>query len=410
MSSKSNLRRTFVSIGRLLLLVALLTVVTFDGMLQTATSGATSLFLADFATTNKKATRTFCVSWEVNSDEWWTHNPEWEMAMGMDNFTHYCFQYIENATKRETFVQLYKTQFYGECGKTLTKKMQSSGWTSDFMNVIDGLKHALVHKRPVQIANTPWQYADPEKAKPGILAYKGIAPVCPQGNQFCYFLPLSSCPAAIETDPRDVLEGAFTQTPEYQWLYEYATRPQTWLRKEVYRFTKAQKPIATPCSVIHYQHGDAVLHPGNYKRKYHPIRDYMNSSFHLQKNILLLTDDQNAITEATTEYPDHNWMYVDQPRFKVDQGGFEMQLPSKNPIYEVVVLLSVFQMARQCSHLVHSHSGFATQLFAEMQASGNHRDLRRDKIDPGMVFSSKHTSSVSLSRAYDPDVVARDGY
>lgn len=261
------------------------------------------------------------------------------------------------------------------------------------MNVIDGLRHAVVHNRPMQIANTPWHYADPHGAKPVVSAYAGIRPACKRGSMFCYFLPLSSCPATEELDKHAPLEKPLFDSKLYQWYYEYATRRQTWLRKLTYEF-RTRLTIQTPCTAIHVRRGDIILDPGDVKRQYFPIKDYLNASFHVQRNIFLMTDDANAITEAKQEFPDYNWMYVQRTRFHAEEGGFENQMPSRDPIFEVIALLSEFQLARSCQQLVHSESIFGTRLFAEMKASGNYPEVSHIKIgDKENVYSAEHADT-----------------
>ena len=76
---------------------------------------------------------TFCLEWEVNSDEWWTHHPEWFVSH--ENDTHYCFtRYDENKSK--FLRELYDIQFHGNCSNVTTKVMWSSGWGADFSNVL----------------------------------------------------------------------------------------------------------------------------------------------------------------------------------------------------------------------------------------------------------------------------------
>jgi hypothetical protein len=274
--------------------------------------------------------------------------------------------------------------------------------------VVDGLKHAVLAQTPVQMEeNVPWHYADPYGAKPTVYRPQ-IKPVCPRGNMFCYFLNISSCPAASEGDPTQFFEKQFAGTKEYQWYYEYATRRQIWLRKAVYDFQKKQKIVA-PCTAMHVRRGDVILHPGHHKRKYHAIKEYMNETFRVQKNIFLMTDDANAIKEAKTEFPDYNWMYIDRPRYKAAEGGFENQIPSNDPQQEVVVLLATFQLARQCSQLIHSFSAFSTQLYSEMEASGFYKKVDRIKIDEGgPVFDLRNSHTITISKKYDESAIAED--
>jgi hypothetical protein len=60
-------------------------------------------------------------------------------------------------------------------------------------------------------------------------------------------------------------------------------------------------------------------------------------------------------------------MYVDRPRFRADEGGWEHQLPSSDPIFEMTVLLATFQLVQQCQSMVYSTSGFSNWLLQQMQ-------------------------------------------
>jgi len=189
----------------------------------------------------------FCVPWDVNSDLWWTHHPEWEM--GAENDTHYCFQEIQSEKKRQRYKALYEVQFSGNCTNVHTKRMWNSGWSADFTNVVDGLSHAELRKKPVQIVEAkPWHFAHP--ARKPTKENRHVPPACPRKNMFCYFLPLSNCKPAETGSKSQFLERKMTGTWKYQTYYEYATRRQTWLRKQIYDFAKKQN-VEGPCTAIH---------------------------------------------------------------------------------------------------------------------------------------------------------------
>ena len=301
---------------------------------------------------------TFCVPWAVNVDAWWTHHVDWSVSK--ENETHQCFSPKEDPEKAEFFRKLYNIQFKGNCSKVFTKLMWSSGWSADMRNVIDGLQQAVKTNQPMQLyAAHPWHYAhaDPDRS------------VCPSKDYRCYFLDLSNC----KSDPESPVGNLLNQKIRLDkipgtWYYEFATRQQTWLRLKVFRFSNKIN-ITTPCTVAHVRRADIVLHK-NRVRRYHEIDDYVKRMDNGTKNIFLLTDDDNAIGEALTKYPDYHWMYIDRPRHKGAEGGFENQVQSKNPKFEVVVLLSIFRLVKKCSTLIHSKSGFALLLSREMSQDG----------------------------------------
>jgi hypothetical protein len=188
-----------------------------------------------------------CLPWDVNSDEWWTHHPGWEM--GPENATHYCFAKIQDPDKTKLYKDIYNVQFHGDCSQTYNKRMWNSGWSADLTNILDGLQYAVKRNIPVQVAEKPWHYADPASVKPAP-GNRNVPPTCSRRNMFCYFLPISACPAAAEGERGQFLEDKRRGKKgkiEHQWYYEYVTRRQTWLRKSVYDFLQKQK-LQQPCT------------------------------------------------------------------------------------------------------------------------------------------------------------------
>lgn len=334
-----------------------------------------------------------CVTWETDMDEWWTHHPDWNISK--ENNTHYCFTPMTNPKKAAFFQKIYDIQFNSECSNVTTKRMWSSGWGADFQNVVDGLQHAYQTGIPMQmyVKKRAWHYAGKKDAS---------RPVCESKDMYCFFLNMTRCKA----NRKQVYEGVF-MTEDYQihegrgrWLLEYATRQQTWLRHEVYKFSKNIE-IKTPCAVMHVRRTDIVLH-GEYSRKYRQVEEYVNALDNSTKNILLLTDDQNAIDEAKTLHPDYNWMFVDRPRHRGVAGGWENQIPSDDPKLEVIVLLSIFRLVRQCSSFIHTHSNFAFIIEGEMQDAHKNKELRIVNLDDNNpnLFSSNNSLSVNLSTQF----------
>ncbi|GKY92867.1 hypothetical protein MPSEU_000255900 [Mayamaea pseudoterrestris] len=297
-----------------------------------------------------------CFEWAQNTDDWWTHHPTFQIQS--ENDTHFCFVH-RKANQARFFQTLYEIQFHSDCSKVFTKKMWSDGWGADLRNLLDGLVHARMAKRPFQVDQTPWHYAAKQDVS---------RPVCPAMGIGCYFLPISSCPQnpSIVSQRADYFHGV----PAYftsRYYYEYLTRPQQWLRKRIYDYSKTL-PLTLPCITMHVRRGDSVLGgPGTSHRTYHSIHEYVAPIRNDPKNILLLTDDEDAIAEAQRLYPSYHWMYFRRPRYHGSEGGWEQHLPSDDPAFEVVALLSEFRLAKQCGMLVHSASNFGQLLHAEMK-------------------------------------------
>jgi hypothetical protein len=317
-----------------------------------------------------------CFAWgDDSADKWWEMNPEYEVTIETD--LEYCFTIIQNDEKAAFFRKLHAHQYnMTKCNDTYTKRMISSGWGADINHVAAGLLHGLDTDRSFQIVQDVdfWHYA---ALKP---QYRGDdKPFCPTGDLFCYFLPIGICNATsvdtMNTRPRGAL---------IPWAREFSTRPQQWLRHEVYEYMNQNAPsINTPCAALHVRRADVVLH-GKFSRKYFPISKYIEL---LQEkvpdksytNILLFTDDQNAVDEAETLHPEYNWMYLNRTRHRGSSGGFENQIPSGSPKDEVVSILVTFRLAQKCDVLVHTTSSFATAIYNSMLETG--RDIKLLQID-----------------------------
>jgi len=336
----------------------------------------------------------FCVPWELNTDDWWTHHPDWYVSG--ENNTHYCFSPIEDRKKAAVFRRLYDVQFNGDCSNITTKRMWSSGFGADFQNVVDGLVNAYHTGIPTQmyVAEGAWHYAGKKDAS---------RPVCESKDMYCFFLNMTKC----EANPEQEYDGSFITAENIElhegigrWLLEYATRQQTWLRREVYEFSKKVE-IQTPCTVMHVRRTDIVLH-GEWSRKYRQIKEYITALDNSTKNILLLTDDQNAIEEAQTLHPDYHWMFIERPRHRGAEGGWENQIPSDDPKLEMIVLLSVFRLVRQCTSFIHTHSNFAFLLEGEMQDAHKDEDLHLVNLDDDNpnLWNANNSLTVNLSTSF----------
>ena len=345
----------------------------------------------------------FCVTWDVQTDGWWTHHPEWEVST--ENDTHFCFQPIENPEKVDQMLKLYAIQFQSECSTTATrndsgifKEMISSGWAADWMEVIDGLQYALEKSVPFSVFKRgQWHYAHDLESK---------VSACERKDPFCYFLNITICNNKEElqfTKGRQVRgrNRVSYDQPRFTWLYDYATRPQQWLRREIYAYIrdKAGIRLVQPCTVLHVRRADVVLH-NRHSRRYHAIKEYVDaansSAVASRTNFFLLTDDQNAIEEARSEYPNCNWMYFDRPRYRGAEGGFEKQLPSKDPKSEVSVLLSTLKMVKTCNTLIHSTSGLADLIRSQM-VGANYINIDSGK---DYINNRLNKATVNVSRSF----------
>lgn len=337
-------------------------------------------------------TDAFCVDWSTDADEWWTRRPDWEVFN--ESADAYCFRPIANTRKASVLRRIYQNQFHGNCRKVVAKRMWSTGFGADLDNLVDGLMYGLTHGRPFQVYTSPlgWHYAAPRVAGRVGSNTAPAAPVCPTKDMFCYFLALGSC-QAHQSDVADktfLSSSRFDQwtTAEIYWHLVYLLRQRTWLRRRIHGFVQAHHALlAQPCTAIHVRRGDVVLHD-NHSRRYHPIEEYVNitdEDFPIYDNILLLTDDANAIHEAQHKFPDKNWMFINRTRFHGPEGGWENPMPSNDPAYEMVVLLGTLQMVQQCQSYVHTTSNLG-HIFAGAIHNAN-RSIPILNLDAGKPFA-----------------------
>jgi hypothetical protein len=292
-----------------------------------------------------------------------------------ENSTYTCFYYNPTYTYQH---RMYYNQFFNQCEKnTLTRNMYSSGWAADLENVVYPLMQSMDRGQPYALLNPSgcWHYA---ANKEGC-----SQPTCPNMDMSCYFLKFGTCPPV---EARVVHEWDVVITRQHKKVessvYFYVMRQQQWVRQAVYNEVQKHAkhiPLAE-CSVVHVRRGDIVLHQ-QYSRKYYPISDYVNLLPTNRRNhIFLLTDDANAISEAQEFYPTIKWYYFDRKRHKGAEGGWESQIPSKDPKQEVLTILATFQLVQRCDTFVHSDSGFAKDIRRHMQKA-HPRTLKVYRVD-----------------------------
>ena len=180
-------------------------------------------------------------------------------------------------------------------------------------------------------------------------------------------MPLSRCEAKGEIDQGEIFP---VDDHERRWVTDFITRSQQWLRRRVYDYLKEKGPkISGRCSVIHVRRSDVVLHE-EVSRKYFPISDYIDRLPPERRekgaNVVLLTDDANAVDEALEFFPELHWHYLDRPRHRGTEGGPENQVPSKDPALEVVIIKAILRMVQPCDVIVHGHGRFSNAIHDAM--------------------------------------------
>jgi len=346
-----------------------------------------------------KSMKNFCVPWSVNTDDWWTHEPEWEVAEENEHFT--CFR--KNANQSQSAVvwrRIYQNQFRNDkndCSSTYTRHMWSSGFGTDMENVVLGMQVAMLEKHApltMTLIDKPWWHYSANKND-------GSNATCLAKDMSCYFLPLTDCKPNARQADKNPITLIRKYNKDFMLVYNYVTRPQQWLRKEIYDMVRPMEMKLTTnsnnarCTVVHVRRADVVLH-GSQARKYFSMADYVKllpSTKQQEKHtVLLLTDDANAIDEALEFHSDvANWVYFDRPRHRGTAGGWEEQVPSRDPKKEVITILATLKLVQRCETLISSRSKFADALSRAM--GPNTTKLQVDSEMSGNVLDANNSAS-----------------
>jgi hypothetical protein len=343
-----------------------------------------------------------CLLWSLNSDDWWTHHPDWFIAV--ENDTHYCFDPLPEDSEKAVFMRnVYRVQFETNCSNVVTLQMWHSGWGADYVNIVNKMDLTMAQGQPLQT-----QLPAPEQGWNFAAREDGSGAACPLRSQYCYFLNMSQCDPVPSQMVNDSPAVYGLRRPPFFWYMEFVTRQQTWLRKTVYDYTKSNFQLQLPCSAIHVRRSDVLLE-NHHSRRYHPIEEYLNASYNLDRNILLITDDQNAIPEAKVKFPEYNWMYENRTRFHGAEGGWQNPFPSGDPKYEVIVLLATFKAVRQCRKLVRSESNMGILLEGILAEAWGENNFEHYNVDDYKVVTSAtfiETKNVSKSNWTAEDFLA----
>ena len=378
---------------------------------ESKTDKSKSINIASSETlTNRR--KPFCHLWSPQDalnrtvqpfDTWWTHHPNWIITTETEEM--FCVDPGDSSSPQiKYFLHFYANQFYTSCEKVLFRPMWSSGWGADFLNVQAGLIMATESLHiPLVMGFDPdstqaWHYS----------ANKNDASerTCSQADLTCYFLPYHSCGSLENVElvnDGGLPECSVISCEKGKLAYQFITRKLLWLRRAVFDYKQQFKSSYTPesdCTLIHVRRADVVLHQLA-TRRYFPIADYVNLIPKEKLNdpnhtIFLLTDDANAIDEAHEFFPHLRWKYFKRPRFKGSSGGWENQTPSRNPAFEVIVILATLDLAQECSSFVHGHSNYAEVIWQHMQMLDG-KEVQRFRVDENShVYDSRYNASEEL--------------
>jgi hypothetical protein len=354
-----------------------------------------------------------CSPWSINTDDWWTtHSDGWELAP-LDNATHTCFTRVRASTPKGQFLQalhhqqqwppknydVQQEQLQQQCSTVLQVPQISSGYAAALMAVARSFYAAFQAKRPFQItrahAAARWNFSPrPLNTSSSITSSSSSSATeqqhwayCETQDMNCYYLPLSPCPAVIgqNNGERGDKPATGMAKDEFRWLRQYAARPRHVVRWHLQQYMMQQKQLARlqPCTAIHVRRGDIAFGRG---RRYAAVEEYLQAGQVVKgETVVLLTDDVTAIEEVERYHrQDYNWVYLDRPRFRGAEGGFEGFIPSQDPALEILAIMAEIKMASQCHKLVHGKSGFVALIVEALENSGQafeivYLDTQQDK-------------------------------
>lgn len=314
-----------------------------------------------------------CATWDVSSDDWWLHRPEYDISL--ENETHYCFSPIDNLDRASFLRQLHDFQWNNVNCTDIEKSTEiNSGFGASTTFLKEGFWHAWKQSRkPFQIIHNyrRWLYSTNNHSS---WAY------CDTEDTRCYYLPINPCNRTFYYEGKEhhkLRLGKFAPELDklhYHWMSHYLFRRNHKFRHQLYQFRVNHhlEPIAAPCLMMHVRRGDAGF-PREPFRRYAPVQEYLNAVPNLKPNdtILLLTDDQSTIDEVQRYHiNNYDWYYLDRPRVHNVEGGFDGHIPSGDEAYEMLVLDTELNIASRCDRFVNGKSGFVKGLLQSMDWEG----------------------------------------
>ncbi len=327
----------------------------------------------------------FCLEWDqqlINIDDWWTHHPE--HLADEYNTTHQCFRKVVSQEHLQLLKRFYQNQFQSGCDNPYKRPLRSAGWGSDFNGLTEGLFRALELRKPMLVVPPPW-FPRGQGWLYAVLA-DGSGPTCRSQDTQCYFLPIinPACMANLSISDLDSTGmdnenyGVFHRNDSlFQWSYHYATRGQSWLRREVAIFLETQGPhfpAEESCSVIHVRRGDVILEADEaYARGYHAVSEYLDllpeERRQVGSNIIIFTDDANAVDEARLLHKDFNWHWFNRTRNRGKRMEFGKHIVAATAKDDVVVILATFEVAKRCDAIVTGKGGLSFLLRREVRVA-----------------------------------------
>jgi hypothetical protein len=118
---------------------------------------------------------------------------------------------------------------------------------------------------------------------------------------------------------------------------------------------------------MHVRHGDTMLMGVNSdEQAYRSLDVYVGQlgEVNSEEDVLLVTDDANVIND-TSRFPAVHWLWIDRPRYRGDEGGYQSHFPSGDPAFETIVILAIRQLARRCRRWIGTPSSFGKWMWTD---------------------------------------------
>jgi hypothetical protein len=186
----------------------------------------------------------YCAPWEVDSDNWWLHHPDWEPST--ENETAYCFAPIKDTEKATSLKELHKHQWTGNCSEIERSCEMNSGFGASTGWLQDSFWHASKQSKPFQILlnGRRWLYATANNAS---WAY------CENKDTRCYYLPVSPCSRDFVGNRNQHLTGPRPSRHQdklrFHWMRHYLYRPKQHLRRKSFEMRQSLN-ISYPCTKL----------------------------------------------------------------------------------------------------------------------------------------------------------------
>ena len=88
-------------------------------------------------------------------------------------------------------------------------------------------------------------------------------------------------------------------------------------------------------------------------------------------------------------------MYLNISRHRGSSGGYENHIAADNPANEVIAILSIFKLAKQCDTFVHGYSQFADEIYSKMVLTG--KNITRLRVDEGLdIFNPSYKNTEAM--------------